>query len=89
MPTVKAVNFTMITDLQISERVGKGAVHEQFSASLQNGTASGTTQTSSKRSDYQHYRARVVSNADKVNLSFTEARPALEQELVKTIAGIF
>ena len=39
MPTVKAVNFTMITDLQISERVGKGAVHEQFSASLQNGTA--------------------------------------------------
>ncbi|HAT1722244.1 TPA: conjugal transfer protein TraT [Legionella pneumophila] len=86
---VKAVNYTMITDVQISERVGKGAVHEQFNSNLQNGTASGTTQTSSKHSDYQRYRTRVVSNADKVNLSFAQARPALEQGLVKTLAGIF
>lgn len=86
---VKAVNYTMITDVQISERVGKGAVHEQFNASLQNGTASGTTQTTTKNSDYQRYRTRVVSNADKVNLSFAKARPALERDLVKTLAGIF
>jgi hypothetical protein len=86
---VKAVNYTMITDVQISERVGKGAVHEQFNSSLSNGTASGTYQTSSKHSDYQRYRTRVVSNADKVNLSFVQARPALEQDLVKSLAGIF
>jgi hypothetical protein len=86
---VKAVNYTMITDVQISERVGKGAVHEQFNSNLQNGTASATTQTSSKHSDYQRYRTRIVSNADKVNLSFKDARPALEQGLVKTLAGIF
>lgn len=86
---VKAVNYTMITDVQISERVGKGAVQEQFNASLQNGNASGTSQTLSKRSDYQRYRTRVVSNADKVNLKFTDARPALEQGLVKVISGIF
>lgn len=86
---VKAVNYTMITDVQISERVGKGAVQEQFNSNLHNGTASNTTQTSSKHSDYQRYRTRVVSNADKVNLSFKDARPALEQDLVKTLAGIF
>jgi outer membrane lipoprotein SlyB len=86
---VKAVNYTMITDVQISERVGKGAVHEQFNSNLKNGTSSGTYQTSSKHSDYQRYRTRVVSNADKVNLSFAQARPALEQGLVKTLAGIF
>jgi outer membrane lipoprotein SlyB len=86
---VKVVNYTMITDVQISERVGKGAVHEQFNSNLQNGSASGTYQTSSKHSDYQRYRTRVVSNADKVNLSFAQARPALEQGLVKTLAGIF
>jgi outer membrane lipoprotein SlyB len=86
---VKAVNYTMITDVQISERVGKGAVHEQFNSNLQNGSASGTYQTSSKHSDYQRYRTRVVSNADKVNLTFAQARPALEQGLVKTLAGIF
>lgn len=86
---VKSVNYTMITDVQISERVGKGAVHEHFNSRLQNGSASGTYQTSSKRSDYQRYRIRVVSNADQVNLSFTKARPVLEQDLVKTLAGIF
>ena len=86
---VKAVNYTMITDVQISARVGKGAVHEQFNASLQNGTASRTTQTLIKHSDYQRYSTRIVSTADKVNLSFAEARPALEKDLVTTLAGIF
>lgn len=86
---VKAVNYTMITDVQISEKVGQGKVQEHFNASLQNGTSSGTYQTLSKRSDYQRYRTRVVSNADKVNLTFAQARPALEQGLVKTLSGIF
>lgn len=86
---VKEVNYTVITDVQISERVGKGAVTEHFDSSLENGTSSGTYQTSSKHSDYQRYRTRVVSNADKVNLAFAQARPALEQGLVKTLAGIF
>lgn len=86
---VKDVNYIMITDVQISERVGKGAIHEQFNASLQNGAASSTTQMSSRLSDYQRYRTRVVSNADKVNLSFTQARPVLEQGLINALAGIF
>jgi hypothetical protein len=86
---IKAVNYTMITDVQISERIGKGKVHEQFHSNLQNGTTSGIYQTLSKHSDYQRYRTRVVSNADKVNLSFAMARPALEEDLVKTLAGIF
>lgn len=87
---VKDVNFTMITDVQISERVGRGVqVNEQYNASLSNGTASNLHQTYSKQSKYQRYRTRVVSNADKVNLSFSAARPALEAGLVKTLAGIF
>lgn len=86
---VKAVNYTMITDVQISERVGKGTVHEQFNSNLQNGSASGTTQNLSKTSDYQRYRTRIISNANKVNLSFEQARPALEKGLVITLAGIF
>ncbi|WP_242604760.1 complement resistance protein TraT [Legionella busanensis] len=31
----------------------------------------------------------MVSNADKVKLKFQDARPLLEQGLVKVIAGIF
>lgn len=87
---VKEVNYTVITDVQISERVGKGVrVNERFNSSLQNGSASSSYQTSYKHSDYQRYRTRAVSNANKVNLSFVQARPALEQGLVKTLAGIF
>ncbi|HHT9922945.1 TPA: complement resistance protein TraT [Legionella pneumophila] len=87
---VKDVNYTMITDVQISERVGKGIkINEQFQSHLKNGTSTVTSQTSSRDSQYQRYRTRVVSNADKVNLKFQEARPALEQGLVKVISGIF
>ncbi|HIF0232798.1 TPA: complement resistance protein TraT [Legionella pneumophila] len=87
---VKAVNYTMITDVLISERVGKGVrVKEQFKANLANGSASTTVQSYSKSSQYQKYRTRIVSNADKVNLKFPEARSALEHGLTKAISGIF
>lgn len=87
---VKDVNYTMITDVQISERVGKGVkVNEQFQSNLKNGSSTVTSQTSSRDSQYQRYRTRVVSNADKVNLKFSDARVSLEQGLVKVISGIF
>jgi hypothetical protein len=87
---VKDINFTVVTDVQISERVGKGVtVQEHFNSALENGTASGTYQTSSKQTNYQRYRTRVVSDANKVNLSFKDARPALEQGLVRTLSGLF
>ena len=87
---IKDVNYTMITDVQISERVGRGVVvHEQVNASLQNGSASTTNQTYSKSSEYQRFYTRIVSNADKVNLKFETARPMLEQDLAKVIGGIF
>lgn len=87
---IKDVNYTMITDIQISERVAKGVkIKEQFQSSLKNGSSSTTYQTSSKESSYEHYRTRFVSNADQVNLKFSDARAALEQGLVKSIVGIF
>lgn len=87
---VKDVNYTMITDIQISEKVGKGIkVNEQFQSNLKNGSHSVTSQTSSRDSQYQRYRTRVVSNANKVNLKFQDARVSLEQGLVKVISGIF
>lgn len=87
---VKEVNYTVITDVEISERVGKGVmVKEHFNSALDNGSASGTYQTSNKSSNYQRYRTRVVSNANKMNLSFAQARPVLEHGLVNTVAGLF
>lgn len=87
---IKNVNYTVVADVQLSERVGRGVkVSEQFNASLDNGSSSGTYQTSTRDSQFMRYRTRVVSTANKVNLSFNEARPALEQGLVKTLSGLF
>jgi hypothetical protein len=87
---VKDVNYTLVTDVQISERLGHGmTMDEEFKSLLKNGSASSVQQVHSKKSDYQRYRTRVVSNAGRVNLSFNKARPVLEEGLVKTLAGLF
>lgn len=87
---VKDVNYTMITDVQISERVGQGVkVQEEHRASLKQGSSTQLTQVSSRESQYQRYRTRVVSNADRVNLAFKDAVPSLEAGLVKTLTSIF
>ncbi|WP_220442857.1 complement resistance protein TraT, partial [Legionella bozemanae] len=62
---------------------------EHFQSRLKNGNSTMTSQTYSRKTQYQRYRTRVVSNADKVNLKFADARGALEQGLVKVISGIF
>jgi hypothetical protein len=85
---VKDVNYVMITDVLVSERT-KVAVNEKTQSNLTNGTSSQTIQSSSGGTHWQKYRTRVVSNADKVNLKFAEARPVLENSLAKVISGIF
>lgn len=85
---VKDVNFSMITDVQVSERVNH-KVTESNKSNLANGSSSQTIQNSNTQSNFQRYRTRVVSSADKVNLEFAEAKPKLEQSLIKVISGIF
>lgn len=85
---VKDVNYVMITDIQVSER-SRSNIKQQSRTQLTNGTSTKTTQNYSENSYFKRYRTRIVSNADQVNLKFSEARPALEQGLVKAISGIF
>nr|WP_318384816.1 complement resistance protein TraT [uncultured Enterobacter sp.] len=84
---VEDVNFTMVTDLQISERT-KATVTTDNVAALRQGTSAVKVQTSSEEGNRQKYQTRVVSNANKVNLKFEEAKPELEAQLAKSIAGI-
>lgn len=85
---VKDVNYTMITDVQISERA-HGPIYQKTRSQLKQGTSAQTVQQYSEKTNFKRYRTRIVSNADKVNLKFAEARPTLEQGLVKVISGIF
>lgn len=38
--------------------------------------------------DQHKYQTRIVSSANKANLKFDEAKPVLEEQLAKSIAGI-
>ncbi|MHA1076636.1 conjugal transfer protein TraG N-terminal domain-containing protein [Enterobacter ludwigii] len=84
---VEDVNYTMVTDLQISER-SKAAVTTDNIAALKQGTSGIKLQTSTEQGNRAKYQTRVVSNANKVNLKFEEAKPVLEAQLAKSIAGI-
>lgn len=84
---VEDVNYTMVTDLQISER-SKVAVTTDNAAALKQGSSGVKLQTSSEQGNRAKYQTRVVSNANKVNLKFEEAKPVLETQLAKSIAGI-
>ena len=84
---VEDVNYTMVTDLQISER-SKATVTTDNVAALRQGTSGVKVQTSSEEGNRMKYQTRVVSNANKVNLKFEEAKPVLEAQLAKSVAGI-
>ena len=87
---VKDVTYTVITDLQISEKAARGAKIEQTDESnLKQGSSSSSKQTSTSQTSRMKYQTRVMSTANKANLSFKDAQPVLEEGLANSIAGIF
>lgn len=85
---VEDVNYTMITDIRVVERTTNKVVNNDVAA-LSNGNA-GTLNSSSSTEEYlKRYQTRIMSNANKVNLDFTEAQPALIDGLTTSISGLF
>lgn len=84
---VKAVAYTVITDIQVSVRSEVPVAQRQMAA-LQQGSATSVYQDTSSTSPYKRYRARVASTAVKVNLDFQEAKHPLLTGLVQSLAGI-
>ena len=86
---VKDVTYSMTTDIQISVRLPTGdSVTQHVQSNLREGTGTLASSNYSTQSTMQAYQTRVVSWADKVNLSFSDAAPVLEQNLAKEIANI-
>ncbi|KHD87430.1 MAG: hypothetical protein OM95_14705 [Bdellovibrio sp. ArHS] len=87
---VKDVHFSVITDLQIRERLlGKGKMEQTFLHNNQSGTSGASISKYSEKSDWKISQTRVLSSANKVNLAFEEAKPELQRSLAQSIAGIF
>ncbi len=83
--------FAMVTDLQIRERPLAGEKIEQYTeTNAKQGTSSKTRQkVSGGKVSWKTYRTRVMSTANKANLKFAEAKPELENGLIRSISGVF
>jgi hypothetical protein len=87
---VQDVTYSIITDVQVSERANQGVVVTESShQNLAEGTSGNRVLSSTETSDWKRYRTRVMSKADKVNLDFEQASPELVAGLTRSIGGIF
>ena len=85
---VEVVNFTMVTDLQISEKAEGNFVSESSDASLKQGNSGYKKSSWEKKTNWKRYQTRIMSVAKKTNLKFEEAEPKLTDGLVKSISGL-
>ena len=87
---VKDVTYMVITDIQIAEKAREGVVGRRNSqVDASQGIGGRERQVFAEVTDEKRYRTRVVSTANKVNLSYEEAAPDLTQGLARALAGLF
>lgn len=87
---VKDVLFMVVTDVQVSEKAADGVIVRQDSQqNLKQGMGGTQQQTTSEVTKHKKYRTRVVSTANKANLEYEEAAPALTQGLTRSLSGLF
>ncbi len=86
---VEDVYFSMVTDLQISERAKAGVVvTEAVDSKLKQGTSGYKNVSSTEETNWKRYQTRILSSANKVNLEFEEAQPVLIKGVVQSISGM-
>ena len=80
----------VVTDIQLTEKAAEGVIVKQDSQqNLKQGMGGTQQQTTSEVTKHKKYRTRVVSTANKANLEYEEASPALTQGLTRAISGLF
>lgn len=86
---VKDTMYSIVTDIQIQERTPEGVIVDQASQSnLKQGTSSQISTLSNQKTNYNKYQTRIISTANKVNLKFEEAVPALIASMSQSISGL-
>ena len=87
---VKNVTYSMITDVQVSQRAEGGAlVTTDTKSNLSQGNSGTQTQSLHTQGYFVKYRTRIASTANKVNLDFNDAKGVLAKQMAHEIAGIF
>ncbi len=87
---VHDVVYSVITDVQISERIANSTVvKEKTRSKLKQGERGIREITSTEKVEWKRYQTRIVSTANKVNLKFKQAAPELIKGLTRSVTGIF
>jgi len=86
--SVKDIYYTIITDVRISQRTN-AKVTEADQSSLTQGTSGKKMVSSVEYNHWKRYQTRIVSVANKANLTFPEAQQPLINGLVRSIANVF
>jgi hypothetical protein len=87
---VKDVTYMLVTDVQIKERAAKGVVvRKDTRIDSKVSDAGASRQTSSEVSDRKEYRTRIVTTANKANLTLPEAEELMFQKTAYSMSGFF
>jgi TraT complement resistance protein len=87
---VKDVTFLLVCDVQIRERAGEGvAVHKHTDISAQVSDDGYTRQLASEETHHKEYRTRIVTTANKANLSLADAQPEMFRKTAYAMSGFF
>lgn len=87
---VQDVTYSVITDIQVSERAeGSTVVTSSERRDNPQGSTGTTLETSTETQNWKRYRTRVVAKANQVNLEWPDAAPFMVEGLTRSIAGIF
>lgn len=84
--------YTMLTDIQIAERIAPDStekVQEYSEHQLLQGDSGAMQQLWQRDTDMRKYQLKVVSFANKANLKWQDAEQPLHQGLMRSLAGIF
>jgi outer membrane lipoprotein SlyB len=84
----KDVTYSVVTDVQVSQRLNK-AITSKTTTTLNQGDSSKVASSVTQSSEWDRYQTRVVSTANKANLKLEDAMPQLVDGLSLAVAGIF
>lgn len=87
---VQDVTYLLVADVQIKEKTRKGVIvrkDTQISAKVSD--AGSSTQRVSEATNRKEYRTRIVTTANKANLTMEEAQPLMFQKTAYAMSSFF
>lgn len=87
---VKDVTYMLVCDVQIKERAKRGViVRKDMAIDVKVSDSGSTRQTASEVGDQKEYRTRIVTTANKANLTLAEADELMFKKTAYAMAGFF